>query len=203
MERFNQYIEKLHDEYENAVRHVKNVVENELLSKETLENVGHFAKMQDEQYGYPNESYDGMQQHFIDDIFEIVLAKNCQWDELTDSEKCVKMHDAWMLAYLYSFHGDGDILSPKEEGVLQMENIIIDEAQFDEHLRIGGKTIVGLTFKNIRTHITGEYSVLKVQARRLPQFVDYSLLEEEEKVKDMIPVNVLSLQNSSFEELII
>jgi len=193
MQRFNEYVAKLHEQYGDIVRHVRNLVENGELSEETIQMVSHLAKTQDERYGFLNDNYTGLQKHFIDDIFELALAENCDWRSLSIEEQCVKMHDAWMLAYLYSLNETYTGLTPKEEGVLQLENLILSESHFDEHINNKGKDIVGLSFVDI----DGNSCVLKVQERRLAQFVDFALLEKEEVVKDMTPTIVIGNMDAS------
>jgi hypothetical protein len=116
---------------------------------------------------------------FSDDLFEILLGLTATNVD-DNKEMWVRMHDAWALAYMYQVLNGN---CPKQEGESE---IMINESNFAQYCKTENKNYIKLSFNDVN----GIVRVMVVQARRLTQFIYFSTLIDDEKQKDMTPVEV-------------
>jgi hypothetical protein len=140
--------------------------------------------------------YPEFRSDFSDDYFEWSILWNLNGSPLTT--QCIGAHDAWALALMYYAEKVDDkwLLNPKKEKGCQQENFINDipivnvinkEGNYPNIDHLGPKDLVKIQFVSAMDNTIKH---IQLEKRRLSQLVDYSILSEEEQVKDQVPVIV-------------
>jgi len=192
------YLNSLTDKYKNIILQIL----SNTPSESEMKSIQLFANIQDS--AYIHEHVIANKESLADDIFEILIGLDKP--DATDEEFCVRMHDAWALSYMYRVYTEGvPAIDERKIDNVQDENVIkLDNDNFDNFINKESKSYFSIDFYGLEIDENGRSNIadktMIVKWKRLKQFIDYSNLSSEEKLKDKVPMLVFKLLQEKLQK---